>query len=533
MKHLGVMFLLGGGGLLVVATLLLPVLYVVAEGGDSSAKFEMLSDRQSGLLLRGFRVAAEAAILAQIIGTGLAIGMERRAAGWNSAATWWLAVGTLLTPTYIHAYAWSLLVLPAGVATSRMLAGPVQEWFLTEGRAVWCLATWLSPVAAMILLAGWRNAGRYVFQLARLDAGAAVSLRTSSYVMAAWVIVSLLTCFVVAITEYAVCHLSLCLTWNTEILAQMQDQMAPGGVLRLAWPLVAVVLACLILSGVLFVWLRRCRGMLERELHTDAALESSRASRFAVLIWAASVLILLAPIGVLAASLQSMDGFAQLPALYANHARWSAVIAIGAVVATFWISLSLLFVWLCGVARPCGATRSRSSVRAGLMLTLALIVIAQLAMAVSPPALVGDAFAAAYENIAWVRDHWGILSLVCTARFGIVTTLALWIATPRQLGDMARCDGATLWDEMWRVRLPGAWRQIAASMLIVFVLSYQEIAATLLVVPPNVGNLPKTLLNAIHFGRNDAVIAMSLSLVFVSACLSALIIRLLRRSNRA
>jgi ABC-type spermidine/putrescine transport system permease subunit II len=249
-------------------------------------------------------------------------------------------------------------------------------------------------------------------------------------------------------------------------------------------------------------------------------------------LWAVAAAVLLAPVLIFAGSLQSASGFAQLPSLYANHAGGSGVIALGSVIVSCWISLSLLY--LLRVRRDLSA-RSGSGARSAavlLSLLLAFVVIAQVVMAVSPPALVGDAFAAAYEKVPWLRDHWGIVSMVCAARFSIVVTAALRIAVPRQLGEMAQSDGAALWDELWRIHLPAAWKQIFAAALVVFVLSYQEIAATLLVVPPNVGNLPKTLLNAIHFGRNDAVIAMSLSLVFAAACISALVIRLIGRWNR-
>jgi ABC-type spermidine/putrescine transport system permease subunit II len=66
------------------------------------------------------------------------------------------------------------------------------------------------------------------------------------------------------------------------------------------------------------------------------------------------------------------------------------------------------------------------------------------------------------------------------------------------------------------------------------VLSFTEVAATQLVRPPGVGNLAITLLNAIHFGRNDEVVAMCLyvMLLVIAAAGGLLLLRRGRWSRR-
>lgn len=527
MKRIAVLMLICVGVALAVTVLFGPLAVSIFEALQNSAADDVLSARRVSLLLRGFRVAGEAALLTQLIGVGLAAGFVRPR-GVVRTLTWWIALCTLLTPTYIHAYAWSLIVLPAGVATSRALAGPVHEWLLTEGRAVWCLATWMSPIAGAILAAGWRESGRAVFQIAQLDAGATRSARTSLGVLIPWCAVSLITCYAIALTEFAVCHLSLCLTWNTEILVLMQDQAVPGGALRLAWPLlVGVALCCIAL------WFFRrpiSRGMRgdDRELHADVGAAERRAPRAAVFGVCFAIVVLLAPIAIFIYSLHSASGFAQLGTLYANHASWSAIAAVGSVLVAAWIAILMEYLRGWCASRRRGNSRGSVSVRAVTVFCAATLIV-QVLFAVSPPALIGDAFSSTYLKMPWIRDHWLIVSFVDAARFGVILSLALWIGPPRQLSEMARGDGASAGEELWRVRLPAAWRTLSAAALVVFVLSFNEIAATVLIVPPNVGSLPKTLLNAIHFGRNDAVIAMVLSVMLGVGVASGLLLTLTGR----
>ncbi|MBL8879638.1 MAG: ABC transporter permease subunit [Phycisphaerales bacterium] len=521
MQRLGIAILLGGGALLAAAALLWPAGQSIADAFRGDIETRPLSGRQLGLLLRGVRVAVESAMVSQLIAIGIAAGLSRNA-GLIRSITGWFCLCTVLTPTYIHAYSWSLLVLPAGVATSRALAGPMHEWLLTEGRAVWCLATWMSPIAAAMLAVGWREAGRAVFGVAQLDAATPSAARVASHALRPWLMISLIICFAIALTEFAVCHLSLCLTWNTEILSLMQDQASPGGVLRLAWPLIGVVVIC---GAALWPF----RGMIRRgftgehrELGSNLTIGAGRWPRIAAATWIISLSILAAPTTIMALSLQSLTGFSQLGAIYTDHVRWSAITATASVAISIWIALAFEFLRLRRITRR-ESTRARDAVatdgarRSPISIVASLpeiiVLVAAILLAITPPALVGDAFASAYARIPLIRDHWIIVSMVGAARFGVVMLLALRIAAPRELGELARTDGASAWQELWCVRLPAARRTVAAAAMVVFVLAFNEIATTLLIVPPNVGSLPKTLLNAIHFGRNDAVIAMCLSVV--------------------
>ena len=72
------------------------------------------------------------------------------------------------------------------------------------------------------------------------------------------------------------------------------------------------------------------------------------------------------------------------------------------------------------------------------------------------------------------------------------------------------------------MRLPLVLPALLISLVAVAVLSLTEIAASLLVCPAGTKSLSITLLNMIHFGRNDEVIAMVLYLMGFVGLLAAL-----------
>ena len=146
--------------------------------------------------------------------------------------------------------------------------------------------------------------------------------------------------------------------------------------------------------------------------------------------------------------------------------------------------------------------------------------------AFSAPALVGDAFAAAYVRIPIVADHWPIVSLVCAARFSLIAIAAMLLSgrtVHPQLAQMAASDGASYVGAYFRVRLPLCLPALFWAALATGLLSLTEIAATQMVQPKGMPSLSVTLLNKIHFGRDDEVIAMALYLMLSVGVVVALL----------
>jgi ABC-type Fe3+ transport system permease subunit len=246
-------------------------------------------------------------------------------------------------------------------------------------------------------------------------------------------------------------------------------------------------------------------------------LGSSRVgSRLAVLVAAVAMLVLLLPWAILVSELRDWRALLTVwdiyPDAWLDGLRYAAGSAVVAVLLA--MGADALFgagVAAGGRAGPRGLRWLRASGFGLLVLTVL--------GAVTPAALIGDAFAVAYVRYPWLYDHWPIMSLVTAARFAIVPMLALRVAglPARNLAGMAAVDGASRAAAYFRIRLPLGLPALGAGGLIAGLLALTEVAATHLVAPAGVSSVALTLFNDIHYGRNDAIVGMSLYLMALVA----------------
>lgn len=487
-----------------------------------------LSVRRIGLLWRGVYIALAAALLSQVLGAGLAAGLAVRRPSWVPRVVGWLSLVVLLTPPYIYAYAWSLPMLPEGINVGARGATAWPSWMIGPGRAVWCLATWCCPVAAFVLHSGWRAAGRGALQLAVLDAS---PLRATLYVltrvMAGWLAVSTGAVLLLAMTEYAICHLCLVQTWNTEVLSEVLIRPEAGQALLLAWPLVALLVLVLAALWPVRAHFARLADDLAQLGEDRWALGGTVVGvRPGLVIGLATALVLIAPWVVLISRLRRIHAFVEIWRIYACDWADGLCYAVGAALIAIMLAIGVDFA-LCWAKRMSSrAWRTLLRLAADTIMMLAVV------GALMPPALVGDAFAAAFgpATISWLPgwNHvadlfsrsWLIVSFVGVARYGVIAILALRVAgeaLTRLPMQHAESDGASWRQAYVRVRLPMTARLLLSAGMIVGLLSFTEVAATQLVRPPNVDSVAITLLNAIHYGRDDQIIAMCLYLmVFVA-----------------
>ncbi len=504
-------FLLGAAALAGVCFFWPGGVAVVESLATSDWREAAIGPRRAALLARGIGVAFGAACLAQVLGAALAGGFAVRGRRWVRGVVAWIGLVVLLTPPYLYAYAWSLPLLPEGIAVGAKGASLWPVWVTSLGRAVWCLGTWSAPLAAGVVYAGWRASGRHAYRMALLDASPArAAWGAAGSVMLPWLAVSFLIVFALAMTEYSVCHLCLVPTWNTELLAEAQDLDSPGRALRLAWPLLA--LTALVAAG-LFPF----RRMLDEFLHDLAELHEfgrdggdsvpagvgvGGVGRVAMLVGA----VLLLPWIVLAMYLRDLAAFASMWRTYLYEWPDGLLCAAGSVVVSAWLATAVDYV----LAAPHRAGW------AALRLFARLIVAAAVFAAIAPPALVGDAFIAAYVRLPLIYDHWPIVSLVTAARFAVVAIVGLRLAgrvADANLSPLAAVDGASWAAAYFRVRLPNCASALGFALLVVGLLSLTEVAASFMVQPAGLDHLALTLLNQIHFGRNSEIIAMSLLLM--------------------
>jgi ABC-type Fe3+ transport system permease subunit len=169
-----------------------------------------------------------------------------------------------------------------------------------------------------------------------------------------------------------------------------------------------------------------------------------------------------------------------------------------------WLTLALDYV----IMRPA------RSFAAGLVRSAGWFACAAAAIpALLPPILVGDAFVIAYLQAPLIYDQWAILGLATAARYALIPVAFALIAgavRTHTLSNIAALDGASWWTTCLKVRWPLMLGPLLVGGGIAALLAMTEVAVTQMVTPPGVGNLGRTLLNEIHFGRNTDVIGLSL-----------------------
>jgi iron(III) transport system permease protein len=502
-----------GGATLAALCFIWPTAVAVRETIQTQNWAEAaLSARRIGLLVRGLCVAAAAAGVAQILGGGLAAGLTAAGRRWRTLSSW-VCLVVLLTPPYIYAFAWSLLLLPGGsyIGVAGAIAWPA--WLVHEGRAVWCLATWTAPVAALVLAAGWRAAGRPAFALALPDGGSIKALLHGALpALRPWIGVGLIVTGLLALTEHAVSDLCQVQTWNTEVLSLVQSWNAPG--LLLGWPMFTLA-AMLLLAALPFR--RAIRSLLEDLTGLKAAEElvpvRRRAGRIAgAAATIAAVAVLLLPWAILGAELTDRAAlgrtWSSFPRDWPHGLRYAAAAGLFSLWMAFGIDL-----WL-------SAARTRPG-RIAAWLVVALAACA----AIAPPAVVGDSFVAAYLRWPGLSNSWLIVSLATAARYAIIPIVGLRVAAAgnAELSRMAAVDGADRLSTWWYVRLPLSWSTALPCAAIVALLSLTEVPASQLVRPAGVESVALALFNHIHYGRNAEIVAMSLYLMaFVALAVAAI-----------
>ena len=492
------------------------------------------------LMLRSVGLAAIAAVAALVMAVAPAMVLGSRARAdarsgrFRRAALMGLVLAPLLIPPQIYAYAWGLAVSPtgplAGVASPLASAGTLEATV----RSGLISAGWLWPAAAIILAAAWRTTGAGVYQLALLDASpgraflSAVLPSLRSAVLAAVCVV-----FAVAMLEYPIPHLGLVRVYATELMMLFDVGAPPGQILRMAVEPIAVVAMAVLMAA----WLSR-KFALGDPLGEIAGFTSGPAGRLscwavvvAAGVWAATVVV---PAVAMLGNMRDVAGWRQAVRLLRND--WADSVAIAAAAGGLAVLIALGTV-VRGAARPRWASRSGGRHwGSGIGMLLPFLT------AGMPAAGLGIGFVVLFNRDALLegvlepaylyRDTGIVWVLGLTARYAAIAVLIAWLTMGRtavQLIEQARVDGAGSSGVVAHVLLPLAWRGLAAGGLIVALLALFEVVITQILRPVGFGSLSYTLLQHMHYGRDDVVIATSLlsmaAGVVVAMLTGALVVR--------
>ena len=140
------------------------------------------------------------------------------------------------------------------------------------------------------------------------------------------------------------------------------------------------------------------------------------------------------------------------------------------------------------------------------------------------------------SGLAWLYDSNFAPWLVQTVRALPIATLILWPALasiPQVMLDTAASDGAGWWGRLLRIAVPQRWPALIAAWLIALAVAVGELAATVLVMPPQRGAtaLSIQVFQLLHYGVDDRVAAICLVMVISIAAMTGIAALLLRTND--
>jgi iron(III) transport system permease protein len=497
-------------------------------------------------------LAAGAVLLAVPLGTLAALAIVKTDVPGNKPAAMLLA-GMLFVPLYLVTGAWDAGFGIQGwhtLATNPHLA--TEPWLSGWRAAIWVHALAAVPWVALIVSAGLRaveaeleedaatctTPARVLYHVTIPRASGAIILAALWVAIATSVEISVTDFFQVRTFAEEVYTQSALGTFNFVGPAPAEDPM-PLSSLGLFWGLVLstiLALIAIVAAGRFFAYL------------TDAPLRSIWTWRLhrlriptAIALWSILFVTAAVPLGNLAykagglvtmtesGRVRSWSAAKLVERIVAAPSEFGGEIwlstKIGAAAATAALLIGVPLAWSMRLARRTPWLRM-SAIALCLTLPGPLIGVALVRMLNRPSDSPLAFLTVLYDSnfVPW---------LVQTMRALPMVTLILWPAMstiPQVMLDAAAVDGAGWWGRLLRIALPQRWPAAAAAWLIGFAIAVGELAATVLVIPPQQSTaISVRVFQLLHYGVDDRVAAICLVMVAAIATLTGIAAVLLRR----
>ena len=514
------------------------------------------SARLRGLFVNTALLAGGSLAIALPVGTLLGVVVGKIDVPGRRGLAWLLA-GMLFVPLYVQSAAWQSLAGTGGwIGETFRGSGYVDPWLNGWRGAIWVHAMGVVPWVALAVAAGLSLVERKLEEEALLDASpwrvlVRVSLRRALggvLAAAAWVAM-------IAATEIAVSDLYQIRTFAEEVYCQAalgpllswsggeSLPVAPagpsggiGGGPGLTPPSFAtsfvlseltlgvVALALLVLAALWLMagWLPPAASIVAdagwkwRPAHGRVAL--------AVGVWLVVGVGIVAPLAGLAwkagievhqvgeqyeqswSATKAAAMVARSP--WENRREWGWSLAIGAMAAAGATMLGLACGWMVRVRSSGGATLA-AAIALGLAVPAPLLGVWVIALLNQPPDSAVAPLAVLYDRTLTAPV------LVQMVRAAPLAALWMWSqlsSVPQDLLDAAESEGARRTSQLVRIALPLRRVGVAAGAAAALVVALAEVSATLLVLPPGVTTVPVQVFQLLHYGIDDRLAALCLSI---------------------
>jgi len=486
------------------------------------------SERLRGLLLNTALLGSGAVAIALPLGTLLGVVIAKIDLPGRQMLAWLLA-GILLVPLYVQATAWNALLGAGGLVPQSLSGGGYSHAWLAGWRgAVWVHGVGAVPWVALMTAASLCAVERRLEEESLLDASPLhVLMRVTLRRGLGGVLAAAVWVIVICATEIAVTDLYQLRTFAEEIYTEA----SLGSLLGSASSLVASDLAIgvAVFSLLVCVALRLIAPWLPvaASISPDAVWRWRPArARWALIatMWCVAALVLVVPLTGLVwkagIDVHQFDGGYQrawsaakaasmvVQSPWEHRREWGWSLAIGTMAMAGAVAIGVLLAWWARV-------RPGSAMPQAIFIAVAIAVPAPL-WGVWAIGLLNHPADSGWAPLTTLYDR-TLLAPVLVQMVRALPLVTLWLwsqlsSVPQDLLEAARSEGAGVLSQLTRVALPLRLPGLAAAGMIALVIAVGELPATLLVAPPGVTTISVRIFQLLHYGVDDRLAALVLSI---------------------
>ncbi|MHC4123764.1 MAG: ABC transporter permease [Planctomycetota bacterium] len=486
---------------------IVPVLFMLVQfvihlvKNPSLAGSMLLDSRQLILLGRSLSIAGSATLFALLVGVPTAFLLSARDLPFRRLF-YLLVLVPLFVPSYIMAGAWIHLLAPSGFINRMLISlfgSSAKLSIFSQTGCAWCLGISYFPIIAIIVATGLSKIDRNLDDIARLSTGNWGRFWHSTLPqILPHLIASVCLVMIFALGRYGVPSLLGVNTYPVEIFANFSAFYDDNAAIATALPLMALVTVLILLQRRLM--LNRSYTSLTPSSESDNPICLGRF-RFYAAVLLLALLIVTTVLPFVSVAL-CIKGFSKL---------FSALIQYRSSI----ITTSIMALITAIVSTAIGLVVGFHLAYSQSQLTKLLDIICWLPIAI-PGTIIGLGLVKAGGLLPSIRnsDSFGFFLLL--AYIGMFSAFSIRIfqiaykqADPN-IYDLASIECRRWYQRLFYIDLPIHAGVVAASIMIVFVLTSGELNATVLLIPPGAETLAVTIDNLLHYGANVQASALCL-----------------------